>query len=154
MACVSGWLLLAALPAKDAQPLSVLLARVWESHSILVLVCSFAGFISIVFAVRYIRLRYLTAISRLVEQLAMRCARSAWSRYQLRAALTKSVGHAANALLQERDTLRHQVQTVIEESTAQLATERNQLATLMAELKQSIVVCNAYGRCCCSMRGA
>ena len=49
-------------------------------------------------------------------------------------------------MLEERDTLRHQVQIVIEESTAQLATERNQLATLMAELKQSIVVCNAHGQ--------
>ena len=83
---VSGWLLLAALPAEDAQPLRVLLARVWESHSVLVLVCGFAGFVGIVFAVRYIRLRYLTAISRLVEQLApgpvhLRLARSSAGEY-------------------------------------------------------------------------
>lgn len=68
---VSGWLLLAALPAEDAQPLRALLVRVWESHGILLLVCGFTGLIGVVFAVRYIRLRYLTAISRLVEQLAM-----------------------------------------------------------------------------------
>ena len=143
----SGWLLLAALPAEDAQPLSVLLVRVWESHSILVLVCSFSGFISIVFAVRYIRLRYLTAISRLVEQLAMAVRAERLVTLPVEGGRSqKSLARAANALLQERDTLRHQVQTVIEESTAQLATERNQLATLMAELKQSIVVCNAYGQ--------
>lgn len=144
---VSGWLLLAALPAEDAQPLRALLVRVWESHGILVLVCGFAGLIGVVFAVRYIRLRYLTAISRLVEQLAMAVRAERLVTLPVEGGHSqKALARAANALLEERDTLRHQVQIVIEESTAQLATERNQLATLMAELKQSIVVCNAHGQ--------
>ena len=144
---VSGWLLLAALPAEDAQPLRALLVRVWESHGILLLVCGFTGLIGVVFAVRYIRLRYLTAISRLVEQLAMAVRAERLVTLPVEGGHSqKALARAANALLEERDTLRHQVQIVIEESTAQLATERNQLATLMAELKQSIVVCNAHGQ--------
>ena len=107
---VSGWLLLAALPAEDAQPLRVLLARVWESHSVLVLVCGFAGFVGIVFAVRYIRLRYLTAISRLVEQLAMAVRAERLVTLPVEGGRSqKALARAANALLQERDTLRHQV---------------------------------------------
>jgi len=110
-------------------------------------VCGFAGLIGVVFAVRYSRLRYLTAISRLVEQLAMAVRAERLVTLPVEGGRSqKALARAANALLEERDTLRNQVQTVIEESTTQLATERNQLATLMAELKQSIVVCNAYGQ--------
>ena len=69
---VSGWLLLAALPAEDAQPLRALLVRVWESHGILLFGVRFrradrrcfCGSFTFDFAT-------LTAISRLVEQLAM-----------------------------------------------------------------------------------
>ena len=143
----SGSLLLAALPSEDEKALRALLTRIWASHVVLVVVCGIACLIGVVFVVRYVRLRHLTAISRLVEQLAMAVRAERLVTLPVEGVgLQKALARTANVLLRERDTLRHQVQTVIEESTAQLATERNQLATLMAELKQSIVVCNAHGQ--------
>ena len=79
-----------------------LLVRVWESHGILLLVCGFAGLIGVVFAVRYIRLRYLTAISRLVEQLAMAVRAERLVTLPVEGGHSqKALARAANALLEE-----------------------------------------------------
>lgn len=144
---VSASVLLSVLPIQLVEPLREFLLRILQTHGPLVAAFGLATLIAIYFAVRYVRLRYMTAMSRLVEQLTMAVRAERLVTLPVEGGRSqKALARAANALLQERHTLRHQVQSVIEESTAQLATERNQLATLMAELKQSIVVCNASGQ--------
>jgi len=143
----SGWLIRAALPATISEPLTALLKQAFTTHAPVVGGCVFIGFIGVLFAVRQVRARYFTAMSRLVEQLAMAVRAERLVTLPVEGGRSQqSLARAANALLEERDQLRHQVQSVIDSSTAQLAAERNQLATLMAELKQSIVVCNADGQ--------
>lgn len=56
------------------------------------------------------------------------------------------LARAFNALADERDALKKDVELKIREARASLEQERNRLAALMSELAQSVVVCNLDGR--------
>ncbi len=53
---------------------------------------------------------------------------------------------AVNRLLAQRGELQSAVEQRVQEGTLRVQAERNQLAALMAELSQSVVVCNSEGR--------
>ncbi|WP_201495776.1 exonuclease domain-containing protein [Rubrivivax sp. A210] len=59
---------------------------------------------------------------------------------------SRALTAAVNNLLGQRDALRADTQARIAEASREVAEERNRLAALMAELTQSVVVCNLDGR--------
>ena len=61
-------------------------------------------------------------------------------------AAIRGLAETLNALARERSALRHDVARQIAEASRGIAQERNRLSALMAELAQSVVVCNRDGR--------
>lgn len=59
---------------------------------------------------------------------------------------SRALAAAVNDLLQQRDALRADTAARVAEASREVAEERNRLAALMAELTQSVVVCNLDGR--------
>jgi DNA polymerase-3 subunit epsilon len=59
---------------------------------------------------------------------------------------TRQAGAAVNALAQRRLELQRQVEQTVQAAKASVEAERNRLAALMAELQQSVLVCNREGR--------
>jgi len=58
----------------------------------------------------------------------------------------RSLVHATLAFARERDALRADVRDRVQEASREIEQERSRLAALMAELSQSVVVCNLDGR--------
>jgi DNA polymerase-3 subunit epsilon len=58
----------------------------------------------------------------------------------------RSLASAINSFALVHDTLRRSVDARVAESNARLAQQKNRLAALMAQLAQSVIVCNAEGR--------
>jgi DNA polymerase III subunit epsilon len=58
----------------------------------------------------------------------------------------RALARAANELLQQRAALRADIGTMVDEAVRDVAQERSRLAALMAELTQSVLVCNLDGR--------
>lgn len=149
---VLGWLALGgllvywALPAELAQSVAGETAHIatvfWPLLALLVL----AGLVGVLLLTRALRERYVLAMSRLVEQMTMAVRAERLVQLPVEGGRAQqSLARAANALLQERDELRHQMHDQVANASASIATERDQLAALMAELKQSVLVCNAQG---------
>ena len=59
---------------------------------------------------------------------------------------SRALAASVNALLLQRDTLRATMDARVAEASRNVEQERNRLAALMAELTQSVVVCNLDGR--------
>ena len=101
---------------------------------------------------------YAAAPGRLAEQLQVEVARGmqrdaapgtsapapAWP--AAGSAGARALGTAVQALLQQRDELRADIAARVAEASREVEQERNRLAALMAELTQSVVVCNLDGR--------
>ncbi len=59
---------------------------------------------------------------------------------------SRALARAVGALVQQRDTLRSDMAQQVAQASREVEQERNRLAALMAELTQSVVVCNLDGR--------
>jgi DNA polymerase-3 subunit epsilon len=59
---------------------------------------------------------------------------------------SRALGEAVNALLAQRRALRGEIAERVAEASREVEQERSRLAALMAELTQSVVVCNLDGR--------
>ena len=59
---------------------------------------------------------------------------------------SRALAMAVNALVVQRNTLREGIANKVAEGSREVEQERNRLAALMAELVQSVVVCNLDGR--------
>ncbi|MEP7297839.1 MAG: exonuclease domain-containing protein [Burkholderiales bacterium] len=95
--------------------------------------------------------RFVAAPARLAEQagvlLAVEAAASPPCAPGPQAsAATQALAHAIDALAGQRDGLRADMQQRVEAASREVAQERNRLAALMAELTQSVIVCNLDGR--------
>ncbi len=87
------------------------------------------------------------ALHELAEQTRALCAVGTPLQLPTRAAAgQQALVKAINALAQQRDALRGDAAAEVARASAQVRQERNRLAALMAELRQSVVVCNADGR--------
>ena len=92
-------------------------------------------------------LRWVAAAARLAEEAgvllatdAQRALTAAGSRE------TRALAAAINGLVEQRSALRADVALQVQEASRGVEQERNRLAALMAELTQSVVVCNLDGR--------
>ena len=91
--------------------------------------------------------RYVGAPARLIEQ--TRVLLAATGEQLLRpggTAETRALAGVINELAAQRDHLREDVAQQVAQGSASVQQEKNRLAALMAELTQSVVVCNLDGR--------
>ncbi len=101
-------------------------------------------------AARRAWLRHGAAPGRLAEDLQVLLASDTPQALQVtdsnRSAGSQALARAVAALVQQRDGLRADIASQVAAASQQVAQERNRLAALMAELTQSVVVCNLDGR--------
>jgi len=91
--------------------------------------------------------RYANAPARLLEQTRLLLAATAAQQITPQGtAETLALGAAINELAAQRDHLRADVAQQIAQASYSVQQEKNRLAALMAELTQSVVVCNLDGR--------
>ncbi len=90
--------------------------------------------------------RYVRASLRLAEETGTLVAHGGARVGDYAAPELQKLGQAVNQLLAVRDALENDVAERVREARASLEEERSRLAALMAELNQSIVVCNLDGR--------
>lgn len=91
--------------------------------------------------------RYASAPARLLEQTRVLLAATAAQQLTPQGtAETQALGAAINELAAQRDHLRTDVAQQIAQASHSVQQEKNRLSALMAELTQSVVVCNLDGR--------
>jgi len=91
---------------------------------------------------------FAAAPGRLAEQLQVMAGSDSPRRLEGTggSAGSRALASSVNALLLQRDTLRATMDARVAEASRNVEQERNRLAALMAELTQSVVVCNLDGR--------
>jgi DNA polymerase-3 subunit epsilon len=136
-------LLVATLSAAEAaalwalvEPRVALLFMGW-------VVCSVAGGAALLRAWQH----FGVAPGRLAEEVQVLVATDAPPRLQgTGSAGSRALAVQVNALVLQRNALREGIEAKVVEASREVAQERNRLAALMAELTQSVVVCNLDGR--------
>ncbi len=157
VAALAPGLAFAALLAAAAAALGLTLepgprAALWalvQDRAALVLMLWFVASIAAGAALRGAWLRHGAAPGRLAEQVQVLLA-SPEAR-ALEAPAGSSAGSVAlagavNALAQQRQQLRAEIDLRVAEASREVEQERSRLAALMSELTQSVVVCNLDGR--------
>ncbi len=92
-------------------------------------------------------LRWVAASARLAEEAGVLLATDTQRDITLQgSAETRALASVINQLVRQRSALRADVATQVEQASRGVEQERNRLAALMAELTQSVVVCNLDGR--------
>mgnify|MGYP000411487711 CR=1 FL=1 len=92
-------------------------------------------------------LRWVAASARLAEEARVLLAADVQREIEpAGSAETKALAEVINQLARQRDDLRSDVAEQVREASRGVEQERNRLAALMAELTQSVVVCNLDGR--------
>jgi DNA polymerase-3 subunit epsilon len=125
-----------ALVAEQLAPRFVLIGLTW-----------LFGLISIGATLRWLFRRYASAPARLLEQTqVLLAAPQAAPMDHQGTKETKALAEAIFQLATQRDTLRADVAAQIAQASQSVQAEKNRLAALMAELTQSVVVCNLDGR--------
>ena len=137
--------LLAATLASDERAM----AWSWlEPRLALVLMLWLVASIALGAGARALWLRHGAAAGRLAETLQVLRLAPAGRRLGLdgQPRGTRALAETVNALLAEREALLGTIDRRVAEAAEGIAQERNRLAALMAELTQSVVVCNLDGR--------
>jgi DNA polymerase-3 subunit epsilon len=105
------------------------------------------GLVAIGAILRWLFYRYATAPARLMEQTrVLLAAPQAQPLNHQGTKETKALAAAIFELASQRDSLRADVAAQIAQANQSVQQEKNRLAALMAELTQSVVVCNLDGR--------
>jgi len=125
-----------ALVAEQLAPRFVLIGMTWVF-----------GLLAIGATLRWLFRRYASAPARLVEQTqVLLAAPKAAPMDHQGTKETKALADVIFQLASQRDTLREDVEAQIAQASQGIQLEKNRLAALMAELTQSVVVCNLDGR--------
>ena len=136
-------------PLAQAQALA-LLSQAWP---VLVLAWVFA-LLAVAAGLKWLLQRYVGGPARLLEatRVLLDAPATPGLRLGLRAPASpaspecEGLAGAIGELAQQRDRLRHDMATQVAEASRSVQQEKNRLAALMAELTQSVVVCNLDGR--------
>ncbi|WP_234050650.1 MULTISPECIES: exonuclease domain-containing protein [unclassified Xanthobacter] len=137
----------ATLDAPAAAALAAALGPLLETHGMLVLFWWLVAASVGAWAVQVLHERYMAAPARLAE--GARVLVSDASAPPVAAggdAAARTIADALNALSQERRTLKQEMARLVEDASHAVAHQRDQLGALVAELQQSVVVCNLEGR--------
>ena len=125
-----------ALVAEQLAPRFVLIGMTW-----------LFGLVAIGATLRWLFRRYASAPGRLLEQTqVLLAAPKAAPMNHHGTKETRALAEAIFQLAAQRDSLREDVATQITIANLGVQQEKNRLAALMAELTQSVVVCNLDGR--------
>ena len=122
------------------------LVDAWSTRWPLLAMALVLGAAGVGLAMSWAHRRWIASTSRLAERVEQAVAQA-----DLRALASLDLPHstrlvsALNALLQQRGEMQDAVEQRVAVASARLQSERNQLAALMAELNQSVVVCNRDG---------
>ncbi len=124
-----------------------LVAEQLASRLLLIGLTWVCGLVAIGATLRWLFFRYATAPARLLEQTRVLLAapKAAPMNHQ-GTKETKALAEAIFQLASQRDILREDVATQINQANLSVQQEKSRLAALMAELTQSVVVCNLDGR--------
>ena len=96
---------------------------------------------------RTLHARYVGAPDRLLDQVRVLLAAREPQQLQVRGTREiQALASAVNELASQRDRLRADMAAQVAEASASVQQEKDRLAALMAELQQSVVVCNQAGR--------
>ena len=130
----------------SAEETAALWALVEPRVTVLVLgwmICAAAGGAALWRAWRH----YGVAPGRLAEQVQVLVATDAAPRLQgTGSAGSRALAAQVNALVLQRNAMREDIGAKVQAASREVEQERNRLAALMAELTQSVVVCNLDGR--------
>jgi DNA polymerase III subunit epsilon len=97
-------------------------------------------------AARALWRRYAVEPAQMAETIAAAARSDVAAIDEPATAAGRALARAANELLQQRAALRADIDTMVDEAVRDVAQERSRLAALMAELAQSVLVCNLDGR--------
>jgi DNA polymerase-3 subunit epsilon len=154
-AALAPGLLLALVPGGAAALLAATLApeeraALWalvEPRIALVAMVWFFAALAGGWALRGAWLRFGAAPARLAERLQVQLAGDGERTLDVSgSAGSRALAAAVNALLEQRTALRTRFDARVAEASRQVEQEKSRLAALMAELTQSVVVCNLEGR--------
>ncbi len=105
------------------------------------------GLVLIGWVLRTLHARFVGAPDRLLDQVRVLLAAREPQQLQLRGTREiQALASAVNELATQRDRLRTDMAAQVAEASASVQQEKDRLAALMAELQQSVVVCNQAGR--------
>lgn len=105
------------------------------------------GLVLIGWVLRTLHARFVGAPDRLLDQVRVLLAAREPQQLQLRGTREiQALASAVNELATQRDRLRADMAAQVAEASASVQQEKDRLAALMAELQQSVVVCNQAGR--------
>ena len=106
-----------------------------------------AGLVAVGWVLRTLHARYVGAPERLLDQVRVVLAARTPQPLQLPGTREiQALAGAVNELATQRDRLRADMAAQVSEASASVQQEKDRLAALMAELQQSVVVCNQAGR--------
>ena len=143
LAGASVVLVAATLEPAERDAVAALLAP----RTMLVVMLWLVVFAAAAWAVRRVFERFVEAPHRLAEQAQVLLAGSSAREVDVQgSAANRHLAEAFNALAQQRSRLRDDVAQQIAQASHGIEQERSRLSALMAELTQSVVVCNLDGR--------
>ncbi|MCW5652674.1 exonuclease domain-containing protein [Hydrogenophaga sp.] len=136
-----------ALREVQRQRLAPLLAEAWRESAVVMAVVTVAGVVLVAMAVRALLRHFAEPAARLAEEARVLAASEverplgAQGPSEIRA-----LADVINQLVTQRSRLKTEMDARVLESSRSIEQERIRLAALMAELTQSVVVCNLDGR--------
>ncbi len=137
----------ATLDAPDAAALWAVLGPLVETRGMLVLFWWLVAAAGAAWAVQKLHARHVAGPARLAEGARVLVGDAdAPPLPALGPASSRALADALNALALERGTLRQEMARLVENASRAVAQQRDQLGALVAELQQSVVVCNLEGR--------
>lgn len=144
---LGGWLLWAALDADRRAAVAATVGPIVETHGMLVVLWWFGAAAVGAWGMRRLHERYVASPSRLADATQVLVGDAAAPDLVASAggpalALTEAI----NGLARARRLLQQETERLVDEASRSVAGQRDQLGALMAELNQSVVVCNLDGR--------
>ncbi|MFG1432384.1 exonuclease domain-containing protein [Xanthobacter sp. V2C-8] len=137
----------ATLDGPEAAALSVALGPLVETRGMLVLFWWLVAAAGAAWVVQKLHGRHVAGPARLAEGARVLVSDAeAPPLPALGPASSRALASALNALALERGTLRQEMARLVENASRAVAQQRDQLGALVAELQQSVVVCNLEGR--------
>ena len=148
-AVMALWLVLVAAMvwATLSAPERAAIGGVLGERMALVLGAWLAGLVGVGWVLRTLHARYVGAPERLLDQVRVVLAARTPQPLQLPGTREiQALAGAVNELATQRDRLRADMAAQVLQASASVQQEKDRLAALMAELQQSVLVCNQAGR--------
>lgn len=146
-ALIAAALFLAPLDAEGRAGIAAALAPAFDHHGVILFAWWLAAAALAALGMRRLVAGYLVAPARLAEAAQALAGDPAAPEVATQGpAPVRTTAAALNALAAQRRTLSQDMERLVAEASRDVAQQRDQLGTLMAQLQQSVVVCNHEGR--------